>query len=65
MASLHLQHSVCVFVYRVPVPGMETHIPVLFLNLKRMSVFVFVVLLRVHRHTLKHSTFKLWLNILI
>lgn len=31
-------HSpVCVFVCRVPVPGMETHTPVLFLNLKRTS----------------------------
>lgn len=25
------------FVHRVPLPGMETHIPVIFLNLKRMS----------------------------
>lgn len=38
-APAGLHHNVSVFVHRVPLPGMETHIPVLFLNLKRMTVF--------------------------
>lgn len=34
----YIVHTVCcLFVHRVPLPGMETHIPVIFLNLKRTS----------------------------
>lgn len=41
ISMLMLKNNYCVFVHRVPLPGMETHIPVLFLNLKRTLVYYY------------------------